>query len=222
MNRSALAAMIDHTLLRADASQNEVARLCDEAVQFGFAAVAISPCWTVFCADRLMGTSVAVDPTIGFPLGANTTSVKVAETREAVANGAREIDMVINIGALKSGLRREVEGEIAAVVTAASGRRVKVIIEACFLTAEEKVAVCEMCLRAGAAFVKTSTGFAPAGATVEDVALLSRTVGGQVGVKAAGGIRTYEDAMAMIAAGATRIGSSRGIAILAGVPGHEQ
>lgn len=214
MKRAELARMIDHTLLRADATQSEIAELCRQAAEHGFAGVAINPAWTRFCAQRLAGTSVAVNPTVGFPLGANTAQVKVEEARDALRNGATELDMVINVGALRSGFNAYVEQEIAAVVRAAGRVPVKVIIETSCLTDEQKVAVCEMAVRAGAAFVKTSTGFARSGATVEDVALMRRTVGNRIGVKAAGGIRTYGDAMSMIGAGATRIGTSAGIAIL--------
>lgn len=214
MRRAQLARMIDHTLLRADATQSEIAELCRQAADHSFAGVAINPAWTRFCAQRLAGTSVAINPTVGFPLGANTAQTKVAEARDALKNGATELDMVINVGALRSGFDAYVEQEIAAVVRAAGKVPVKVIIETSYLADEQKVAVCEMAVRAGAAFVKTSTGFARTGATVEDVALMRRTVGNRIGVKAAGGIRTYGDAMAMIGAGATRLGTSAGIAIL--------
>lgn len=218
MKRAELARMIDHTLLRADATQADIAGLCGQAAEHGFAGVAINPAWTQFCAKQLAGTSVNVNPTIGFPLGANTTCVKVEEARDALKNGATELDMVINVGALRSGSHQYVEHEIAAVVQVAKGVPVKVILETAYLTDEEKRAVCEMAVRAGAAFVKTSTGFAKGGATVEDVTLMRRAVGDRIGVKAAGGIRTHEDAMAMIEAGATRIGTSAGVAILANAP----
>lgn len=218
MTRIELAALIDHTLLRADATQSEIGTLCDEAAQFGFAAVSINPAWTTFCAKRLKGSPTRVNATIGFPIGANTARIKVEEAKEAVKNGATELDMVINIGALKSGYSDFVEQEIAAVVTAARDVPVKVILETCLLSTNEKVSVCEMAVRTGASFVKTSTGFARAGATTVDVALLRQIVGNRLGVKASGGIRTYSDVMAVIAAGANRIGTSSGIAILREMP----
>ena len=218
MTRSELAKMIDHTLLRADASQADIVTLCDEAMQHGFAAVSINPAWVSFCAKRLEGSGVHVNATIGLPLGANTARVKVEEAREAVKNGATELDIVINIGALKSGYADFVEREIAAVVKAAEGAAVKVILETCVLTTDEKIAVCEMASRSGASFVKTSTGFGRGGATTDDVALMRQVVGHQLGVKAAGGIRTYADAIAMITAGADRIGTSSGVAILKEMP----
>ncbi|NUM54700.1 MAG: deoxyribose-phosphate aldolase [Candidatus Hydrogenedentes bacterium] len=213
-----LAKRIDHTILRADATQTDIADLCDEAMQFGFAAVSINPAWVSFCAKRLNGSGIHVNSTIGFPLGANTAAVKVAEARDAVKNGATELDMVINIGALKSGYADFVEREIAAVVKSAEGVPVKVILETSLLTTDEKILVCEMASRAGAAFVKTSTGFGRAGATTDDVALMRQVVGPKLGVKAAGGIRTYADAIAMITAGADRIGTSSGVAILKEMP----
>jgi len=218
MTRIQLARLIDHTLLRADAARPDIVALCDTAIECGFASVAVNPVWTAFCAQRLAGSGVGVDPTIGFPLGATTAHVKVEETREAIANGATEIDMVINIGALKSGYPQFVEKEIASVVHAAGKIPVKVIMETCYLTGDEKAAVCEMCIRAGAAFVKTSTGFGSGGATVEDVRLLRQAVGRKLGVKAAGGIRTYADACAMLDAGADRLGTSAGVQILAEAP----
>lgn len=219
MTRIELAKMIDHTVLRADAAQADIAALCDEAVQYGFAAVSINPTWVALCAKRLEGSGVRVNATIGFPLGANTAGTKVAEAREAVKNGADELDMVMNVGALKSGYADYVEREIAAVVKAAEGVPVKVILETSLLTTEEKISVCEMANRSGAAYVKTSTGFARAGATTDDVALMRQVVGRRLGVKAAGGIRTYADAVKMIAAGADRIGTSSGVAILKEMPG---
>lgn len=182
------------------------------------AAVSVNPAWTAFCRKRLAGAPVAVNATIGFPLGASTAQIKVSEAKEAVKNGATELDMVINIGALKSGFPDFVRKEIAAVVKAASSVPVKVILETCYLDDEEKVAVCEMSVDAGAAFVKTSTGYGSGGATPEDVALMRRTVGDRMGVKAAGGIRTYYDAMRMIEAGANRIGTSAALQILAEIP----
>ena len=218
MTRVELAKMIDHTLLRPEATQTEIAALCDEAMQHEFAAVSINPAWVSYCAKLLEGSGVAVNATVGFPLGAHTARVKVEEAREAVKNGATELDMVINIGALKSGYADFVEKEIAAVVKAAEGADVKVILETSVLTTDEKVAVCEMATRSGAAFVKTSTGFGRAGATTDDVALMRQVVGPKLGVKAAGGIRAYADAIAMITAGADRIGTSSGVAILKEMP----
>ena len=220
MTRIELAKMIDHTLLRADAAQANLEALCDEAVQYGFAAVSINPAWVSFCAKRLEGTGVKVNATVGFPLGANTARVKVEEARDAVTNGADELDMVINVGALRSGYADFVEREIAAVVKAAEGAPVKVILETSLLTTDEKVAVCEMAARSGAAFVKTSTGFGRGGAVTDDVALMRQVVGHRLGVKAAGGIRSYADAMAMLTAGADRIGTSSGVAILKEMPGE--
>jgi len=216
--RKQLARMIDHTQLRAYATQLDITELCDEAVSFGFASVSINPAWTSYCAKRLAGTAVIVNPTVGFPLGANTARIKIEEARDAVRCGAQELDMVINIGALKSGFPDYVEKEIASVVRAVRGIPVKVILETSYLTTAEKVAVCEMSLRAGAAFVKTSTGFGDGGATVEDVALMHETVGGRMGIKAAGGVRTYADAIAMVEAGATRIGTSTGPTIVEAAP----
>ncbi|MBN2309819.1 MAG: deoxyribose-phosphate aldolase [Candidatus Hydrogenedentes bacterium] len=218
MTRAQLAARIDHTQVRAYATQEDISELCDEAEQHGFAVVSINPVWTTYCAKRLAGTGVGVNPCVGFPLGANTARIKVEEAREAAGNGATELDMVINIGALKSRFPSYVEREIAALVKAAGAIPVKVILETSYLSDDEKLAVCEMSMRAGAAFVKTSTGYGRAGATVEDVRLMRRAVGNRLGVKAAGGIRTYMDAMAMLKAGATRIGTSAGVAILDGIP----
>lgn len=214
LTRAELACMIDHTQLQAYATQTDIDELCDEAVQYGFGAVAINPVWTSYCAKRLDGAGVKVDATVGFPLGASTAHIKVEEAREAVRNGAAEVDVVINIGALKSGYPGFVEREIATIVRAVAGTPVKVILETSYLTNAEKVAVCEMSVRSGAAFVKTATGFGHAGATVEDVRLMRETVGDALGVKAAGGIRTYAQAAAMMEAGATRIGTSAGISIL--------
>jgi len=215
VTRTEIAHIIDHTLLRANATQDEIALLCAQAAEHGFAGVSINPAWVRYCAGQLAGAGVAVNPTIGFPLGANTAHVKVEEVRDAIHNGATELDMVINVGALCSGLHQYVEREIAAIVTAAGGLPVKVILETGYLTDAQKRAVCEMAERSGAAFVKTSTGFGKAGATVEDIALMRETVGDRLGVKAAGGIRTYGQAMAMVSAGATRIGSSASLDILA-------
>lgn len=214
MTPQQLARIIDHTQLRAYATEVDIRELCEEAVQYGFATVAVNPAWVSFCAKKLAGTPVGVTACVGFPLGANTAALKVEEARDAVRNGATEIDMVINIGALKSGYPQYVEREIAAVAKAVRGIPLKVILETSFLSEAEKIAVCEMSVRAGAAFVKTSTGYGDAGATSEDVALMKRAVGDQLGIKAAGGIRTLGHVSAMVAAGATRIGTSAGVEIL--------
>ena len=210
-----LARIVDHTQVRAYATQVDITELCDEAAKFGLASVTVNPAWTSYCAKRLSGTGVGVNPTIGFPLGASTAHVKAEETRDAVRNGASELDMVINIGALKSGFPQFVEKEIAAIVKAARGLPVKVILETGYLTDQEIVAVCEMSARAEAAFVQTSTGFGSSGATLEDVRLMRQNAGNELGVKAAGGIRGYRDAMAFIQAGATRLGTSAALKILA-------
>jgi deoxyribose-phosphate aldolase len=210
-----MAAMIDHTLLKADANDDQIRELCAQAVEYHFAAVCVNSTWIPLCASLLVDSGVGVATTAGFPLGASLASAKAAETAQAVAAGATEIDMVLNVGALKSRLYSAVEDDVAAVVQAAHPRAiVKVIIETCYLTREEKVAACLLCKAAGADFVKTSTGFGPAGATVEDVALMRLTVGPELGVKAAGGVRSAADAVAMVTAGATRIGTSAGVKII--------
>ncbi len=213
-----LARYIDHTLLRPDVSAAEIDRLCAEAREFGFAAVCINPTWVGRCARNLKGTDVKVASVCGFPFGASTTEIKASEARRALRDGAREIDMVINIGALKSGDHALVRDDIARVSDACRevGALNKVIIEAALLTDEEKVVACLLAKEAKADFVKTSTGFASGGATVFDVALMRETVGPRMGVKAAGGIRTAEDVEEMIAAGATRIGASAGVRIVSG------
>jgi len=213
-----LAHMIDHTLLKPDASQDQIAQLCYEASKYNFASVCINPTNVKLCAQLLKGSGVPVCTVVGFPLGATPTEVKVFETQQAIRDGATEVDMVINVGALKSRDYELVEGDIAAIARAchASNAILKVIIEAALLTDEEKVVACQLTKVAGADFVKTSTGFGPGGATPEDVALMRRVVGPTMGVKAAGGIRTYEDAQKMIAAGATRIGASASIKIVQG------
>ncbi|MGE0392234.1 MAG: deoxyribose-phosphate aldolase [Vicinamibacterales bacterium] len=208
--------MIDHTLLKPDASLAEVETLCREAAQFHFATVCVNPTWVATCARLLRGTPVKVTSVVGFPLGATTPDVKNYETRRALFDGAGEIDMVINVGALKSGDLRTVERDIEAVTGPCreAGAVSKVIIEAALLTDEEKVTACTLAKAAGADYVKTSTGFGPGGATVADVALMRRVVGEQMGVKAAGGVRDLESVKAMIAAGATRIGASAGVRIV--------
>ena len=207
---------IDHTLLKADASQEQIETLIEEAKKYDFASVCVNPTWVSFAAQALKATDVKVCTVIGFPLGANTPELKAFETSDAIQNGANEIDMVINIGALKSRNFDLVERDIRAVVEAAKGTLVKVIIETCLLTDDEKVKACQIAQKAGADFVKTSTGFSTGGATVEDVALMRKTVGSDMGVKASGGARSYEDALAFIKAGATRIGASSGVAIMEG------
>jgi deoxyribose-phosphate aldolase len=218
VRRTDLARMIDHTLLRAHASETDIRTLCDEALEQGFRSVSVNPVWVSLCAKMLRGTRTGIDACVGFPLGANTAKVKVEEAREAIQNGATEVDMVINIGALKSGYASFVEKEIGAVVGAVHDTPVKVILETCYLDDQEKFQVCEIALRAGAAYVKTSTGFGTAGATVQDIQLMRRAVGSAMGIKAAGGIRTYANAMAMIAAGANVIGTSAGVSILEEAP----
>jgi deoxyribose-phosphate aldolase len=213
-----LAKMFDHTQLKTDATQDQIAQLCFEARKYGFASVCINPTWVKLCAQLLEGSSVKVCTVIGFPLGATAPEVKSFETQNAIDNGATEIDMVINIGALKARDLELVARDIRGVVTTshAGGAIVKVIIEAVLLTDEEKNIACLLSKEAGADFVKTSTGFASGGATVHDVELMRRAVGPEMGVKAAGGVRTYEDAENMIKAGATRIGASAGVKILQG------
>jgi deoxyribose-phosphate aldolase len=210
-----LASYIDHTLLRADASYADIDRLCDEAAQYGFASVCVNPMHVRRCAARLAGRAPVVCSVIGFPLGATPREIKGLEARKAVRDGAREIDMVIAIGALKSGDERYVEEDIRLVAEAVheGGAILKVIIETALLTDEEKVAACRLAKRARADFVKTSTGFSSGGATAQDVALMARAVDYELGVKASGGIRSAEDAQAMVAAGATRIGASVGVKI---------
>jgi deoxyribose-phosphate aldolase len=211
-----IAKWIDHTLLKPEATPAEIEQLCREALEYGFAAVCVNPPYVEQCTQLLRGSEVKVCTVVGFPLGAHTTAVKVFEAQQALADGAREIDMVINLGALKARQDEVVREEIRAVcdVAHARGAIVKVIIEAALLTDDEKVRACELARDAGADFVKTSTGFGPGGATTHDVALIARVVGGQLGVKASGGIRDYAQARAMIAAGATRIGASAGVKIV--------
>jgi deoxyribose-phosphate aldolase len=213
--RTDVARLIDHTLLKADASQDQIAQLCYEARTYNFASVCVNPAHVKLCAQLLKETDVAVCTVIGFPLGASSGTVKAFETQQAIREGASEIDMVINIGALKSQDYKVVYEDICSVVRAthAGNAIVKVIIEAALLTEEEKVVACQLAKTAGADFVKTSTGFGPGGATAADVALMRQVVGPSIGVKAAGGVGSYADAKAMIAAGATRIGASAGIRI---------
>jgi deoxyribose-phosphate aldolase len=209
------ASLIDHTLLKPEASEADIRKLCEEAAQFGFASVCVNPSWVKTAAGFLTGTGVPVCTVIGFPLGATLSDVKAYEARRAIFNGAREVDMVINIGALKTGDDCAVEDDIRAVVDAAheNGVLCKVIIETALLTDEEKVRACLASKNAGADFVKTSTGFSKGGANAHDVALMRRTVGSSLGVKASGGVKGIEDARAMFEAGATRIGASVGVKI---------
>jgi len=212
-----IAKMIDHTLLKANTTKAQIVQLCEEAKEHGFASVCVNPTWVATAAELLTGTDVNVCTVIGFPLGANTPETKAFETKDAIEKGATEVDMVINIGALKDGDDELVERDIRAVVEAAKGKAlVKVIIETCLLTEEEKVRACRLAVQAGADYVKTSTGFSTGGATVEDIALMRKTVGPNIGVKASGGVRDLQGAEAMIAAGATRIGTSSGVAIVQG------
>lgn len=214
---TSLAQMIDHTLLKADATKAEIQKLAEEAKEYTFASVCVNPTWVKTAAEILKDTPVKVCTVIGFPLGANTTEVKAFEAKNAIENGATEVDMVINIGALKDKQYDIVEKDIAAVVNAAKGKALtKVIIETSLLTNEEKEIACQLSVKAGADFVKTSTGFSTGGATVEDVALMRKIVGPTIGVKASGGVRSLEDAENMVNAGATRIGASSGVAIVNG------
>jgi deoxyribose-phosphate aldolase len=216
-----VAGFIDHTMLKPDATRAEIEKLCREAAEFHFATVCVNPVWVSLCASLLKGSGVGVCSVVGFPLGATTPDVKAYETRRAIFDGAREIDMVINIGALKSGDVRLVEKDIDAVASVCrhTGATSKVIIEAALLTDDEKITACTLAKAAGADYVKTSTGFGPGGATVADVALMRRVVGPEMGVKAAGGVRDLEGLQAMVAAGATRVGASAGVKIVTGAGG---
>ncbi len=212
-----IAQMIDHTLLKPDATKEQIKALCEEAKEYQFASVCVNPVWVETAAVSLKETDVKVCTVIGFPLGASTSDVKAFETKDAIDKGAQEVDMVINIGALKSRDLDIVKKDIQAVTAAAKNRAlVKVIIETCLLTDEEKQIACEISKQAGADFVKTSTGFSSGGATEQDVALMWKTVGSQMGVKASGGVRSQEDAAKMIDSGATRIGASSGAKIVKG------
>ncbi|MEZ0370688.1 MAG: deoxyribose-phosphate aldolase [Candidatus Sericytochromatia bacterium] len=211
-----IAGMIDHTLLKPEATEEQVRKLCAEAAQYHFASVCVNPSYVPLSAQLLKGSGVMVCTVIGFPLGATDTQTKADETRHAVANGADEIDMVINIGALKSRNLQKVEDDIRAVVQAAGGKTVKVILETSLLNDEEKVTGCRLSEKAGAHFVKTATGFGPGGATEADIALMRRSVRPDMEVKASGSIRDRETALKMIQAGATRIGASASIAIVKG------
>ena len=213
--------MIDHTILKPEATEAAVQKIIDVAKEYNFFSVCINPCWVAFASEQLADTDVAVCTVIGFPLGANTPEVKAYEAADAIKNGANEVDMVINIGALKSQQYDHVRQDIQGVVDAAKGKAlVKVIIETALLTDEEKVKACELAKEAGADFVKTSTGFSTGGAKVADIRLMRETVGPDMGVKASGGVHNAEEALAMIEAGATRIGASTGVAIVSGATGE--
>ena len=215
MDKKTIAAMIDHTLLKPEAIPAQIEKLCAEAAEYHFASVCVNPVYIPLAARLLKGTGVKVCCVVGFPFGAIAPEQKAAEAASCAAMGAEELDMVIHVGAAKAGDWALVQRDIEGVVKAAAGHTVKVIIETCLLTDEEKVKACEAAKAAGAHFVKTSTGFSTGGATTHDIALMRKTVGPEMGVKASGGIRDYETAMAMIEAGANRIGASAGIAIVA-------
>ncbi|MCX4131682.1 deoxyribose-phosphate aldolase [Megamonas funiformis] len=207
--------LIDHTALKPNTNKESILKLIAEAKTYDFASVCVNPCWVALAHQELKNTDVKVCTVIGFPLGANTTEVKVFETKDAIEKGAQEIDMVINIAMLKDKEYDYVENEIHQIVEAAKDKAiVKVIIETCLLTDEEKIKACELSQKAGADFVKTSTGFSTDGATVHDIALMRKTVGAEMGVKASGGVHTHEEALAMVEAGATRIGASAGVKLL--------
>ena len=215
-----LAAYIDHTLLKPEATAEQVATLCDEATTHGFKSVCVNSVFTAEAARNLAGSSVMVCTVVGFPLGAMAAEAKAAETRIAIAAGAIEIDMVVAIGAVKSGDWQSVRHDIESVLAACDGIPLKVIFETCLLSDEEIISLCQLCRELGVAFVKTSTGFNSGGATLETVALMRREVGADVGVKASGGVRDYATAVAMIDAGATRLGTSSGVAIVQGAAGE--
>lgn len=217
ITKKELASYIDHTLLKPDASRAQILEVCKEAKEYHFASVCVNSCWIPLVASELQGSGVAPCTVIGFPLGACLTSVKVKEAVDSIASGAEEIDMVINVGAVKSCEWDVVRSDIAAVNEVKGNAKLKVIIETCLLTDEEKVRVCEIAKEVGVDFVKTSTGFSTGGATAEDIALMRKTVGENIGVKASGGVRTLDDALAMIKAGASRLGASAGVKIVNGL-----
>jgi deoxyribose-phosphate aldolase len=220
MKPEEIAAMIDHTLLKADSTVIEIIKLCEEAKQYKFATVCVNPYWVSLAAKELAGSTVGITTVIGFPLGSSTTLVKSIEAKDAIANGATEIDMVLNVGAMKSGNIEEVENDIHEVALVCQGKAMlKVIIETCYLTDEEKTLAAELCKTAGADFVKTSTGFGTSGATLKDIQLIRAVVGNELGVKASGGVRDLPFALQLIDAGATRLGTSSGIAIVTGGKG---
>ena len=207
--------LIDHTALKPNTNKESILKLIAEAKTYDFASVCVNPCWVALAHQELKNTDIKVCTVIGFPLGANTTEVKVFETKDAIEKGAQEIDMVINIAMLKDKEYDYVENEIHQIVEAAKDKAiVKIIIETCLLTDEEKIKACELSQKAGADYVKTSTGFSTGGATVHDIALMRKTVGAEMGVKASGGVHTHEEALAMVEAGATRIGASAGVKLL--------
>lgn len=212
--REEMASYIDHTLLKPEATQEQIKKVCDEAKMYHFASVCVNPYWVPFITGELKGSGVTPCCVIGFPLGSTPAAVKAYEAKTAVEDGAREIDMVLNVGAARSGDWKTVSDDIAAVNAAKGPAKLKVIIETCLLTDEEKIKACEIAKAVGADFVKTSTGFSTGGATAEDVALMRKTVGPDMGVKASGGIRTLADAVKMIEAGASRLGASAGAEIL--------
>lgn len=213
-----IAGMIDHTLLKPEATKQQITSLCEEAKEYSFASVCVNPTWVKTASELLASTTVKVCTVIGFPLGATTSATKAFETKDAIENGATEVDMVINIGALKDKNFDLVKADIKAVVDAAGNKALtKVIIETSLLTDEEKETACRLAVEAGADFVKTSTGFSTGGATVEDIQLMRKTVGPDIGVKASGGVRSSEDTQEMVKAGATRIGASSGVAIINGL-----
>lgn len=218
MDASALAGMIDHTLLKPESTREQVVKICEEAKTYGFASVCVNGAYVPLVAEHLAGSNVKACVTVGFPLGAMATEAKAKEAEIAISQGAQEVDMVLHVGALKDGDTDRVKADIAAVVAACHAQNVicKVILETALLTDDEKVTACQIAKDAGADFVKTSTGFGGGGATVKDIMLMRQTVGPEMGVKASGGVRSYEDAVAMIEAGATRIGASAGIAIVQG------
>lgn len=212
-----LAKYIDHTILKADTSREAVLKVCQEARDHGFFSVCVNPYYVSLVRDQLQGTDVKVCSVIGFPLGAGVASIKAQEAAQAIADGAHEIDMVLNVAALKNGELEAVEADIRAVAESCSGKALlKVILETCLLTDAEKVTACQLSVKAGADFVKTSTGFSTGGATVEDIRLMRQTVGPDIGVKASGGVRDRETALAMIEAGASRVGASASVAIVNG------
>ena len=214
LDHKTIASAIDHTILKADATKQEIIQCCKQAKEHSFASVCVNPAYVPLVAAELANSGVKVCTVIGFPLGANNSQVKAFEAATAVKEGAEEIDMVIHIGALKDGKYDEVESDIRGVVNASGNAIVKVIIETCYLTREEKIKACSLAVKAGAKFVKTSTGFGTAGATTSDIELMREVVGKETGVKASGGIRTLEDATAMLDAGANRLGSSSGVKIM--------
>jgi deoxyribose-phosphate aldolase len=219
MRPEAIAALIDHTILKPETTAAQIRQLCEEALHYKFASACMNPFFVALAAELLRGSAVKVCSVAGFPLGATTTNAKVFEAQEAIQHGAREVDMVMNVGALKSGDDSTVEADIRRVVDACHrGNAIcKVILENCLLSDEEKVRACKIAVRAGVDYVKTSTGFNSSGATMEDVALMRATVGPKIGVKASGGIRTLEDLQKMVAAGATRVGTSSGVKIIKAV-----